>query len=395
MTGLRVAFVTHTAGLYGANRSLLTLTEGLREHGVEPRVLAPREGRVTEELSDAGVPFRVLPFKRWRNRSRRKAPLRLGANLLLLPAVAGQLRRWGADLVYSNSSVVPVGAWTAALLGLPHVWHVREFGRPDYGLRHDLGRRAFSFWLQRADAVIAVSEALRRHLRPALGGRDARVVYNGVVSRAEARRLRERARERGEASGAGGGSGGPYVFAIVGTLGGRKGQAEAVEALALAREEGVEARLRVVGSGPEEEAGRLRRRAAELGVGDAVTFTGYVEDPFEEYLAADAVLVCSPAEAMGRVTAEAMLACRPVIGYRGGATPELVADGETGLLYGDGGAELAGKMAALARDPERGRRMGREGWDRAYPELTTEAYCERVRRILAEVADGSSGEPKA
>lgn len=392
---VRVAFVTHYTAMYGANRSLLALVEGLRPLGVEPRVLSPGRGPVTDELEAMGVPVRAIGFRRWRTQGRRGASLRLAGNLVVLPAVARQLRGWGVDLVYTNSSVVPVGIWAAELLGLPHVWHVREFGRADYGLTHDWGASFFGYWMRRSDAVVAVSEALRRHLAPDLG-REVRVVYNGVVTRQRARELRDRAAESAAGTGPEGEASGPYAFVIVGTLGGRKGQAEAIDALALVRERGLDARLRIVGSGPGGERERLERRASERGVGGRVEFPGFVSDPFEEYMAADAVLVCSRKEAMGRVTAEAMFACRPVVGYRGGATPELVADGETGLLYEDGAEGLADAMAELARRPELGRRMGREGWGKAFPELTVEEYAGRIHRLVERTALGSApGAPDA
>ena len=393
----RVAFVTHYAALYGANRSLLALIRGLRDRGVEARVLAPRRGRITRALEAEGVPMRVVGFRPWRSTNRWKAPLRAVMNLLLLPLVVRQLREWRVDVVYTNSSVVPVGAWAAALLGLPHVWHVREFGREDYGLSHDLGVRFYRFWMRRSSAVIAVSEALGRRVADQAGEARVHVVYNGVIEREEARALRERAESdaaaetaAGDRRGGGDGPGGrerPYVFAIVGLLGGTKGQEEAIDGLALVRRRGHDARLWVVGSGPEGARRRLEERAASHGVGEAVEFRGFVSDPFEIYREADAVLVCSRSEAMGRVTAEAMLACRPVIGYRGGATPELVAEGETGLLYRGGPEELAQCMEQLASRPDRGRRMGLRGWRRAFPRLTVEAYADRIHRILVRVLD--------
>lgn len=123
-----------------------------------------------------------------------------------------------------------------------------------------------------------------------------------------------------------------------------------------------------------------------------VEFPGFVSDPFEVYRAADAVLVCSRSEAMGRVTVEAMFAGRPVLGYRGGATPELIVDGETGFLYDGGAEELAERMDRLVRRPGLARRLGRRGWERAYPEFTVEAYADRIHRVLAGVL-GSAALP--
>jgi hypothetical protein len=61
----------------------------------------------------------------------RGAATRLLRNVRVLRPLAAQIRRWGCNLVYSNSSVFPVGAMAAAKLRLPHVWHLREFGVQD------------------------------------------------------------------------------------------------------------------------------------------------------------------------------------------------------------------------------------------------------------------------
>lgn len=386
MPPVRVVFLTHYAAMYGANRSMLALIKGLRDSGVEARVLSPSPGPLVDELEDEGIPCRVVRFWRWRTQpgSRWKAPLRLIGNGVVLPAVVRSILDWEADVVYTNSSVIPVGMWASAAVGLPHVWHVREFGRDDYDLRHDFGERWYSAWVRRSDAVVTVSKALERHVRGHLN-REVDVVYNGVVTRARAQRLRERSEAGGDHDAAGAETDAPATFVIVGTLGGKKGQAEAIDALSLVQRRGLDAQLRVVGSGPEGAEEKLRQRADERDVGATVEFHGYVADPFAAYLSSDAVLVCSRREAMGRVTAEAMFACRPVIGYRGGATPELVADGETGLLYEDGSEELAEQMVHLARRPELGRRMGRRGWRRAFPDLTIERYTERIGTILERV----------
>ena len=127
---LRVVFLTHYTELYGANRSLLNLIDGLREYNVVPHVLSPSEGEITEVLRNRDVPVAVLPFRLWVSRLRRprKVLYRLYKNLLLIPALARQLREWRIDVIYTNSSVVPIGAMLARWMRLPHIWHMREFG---------------------------------------------------------------------------------------------------------------------------------------------------------------------------------------------------------------------------------------------------------------------------
>lgn len=374
---MRIAYVTHYSALYGANRSLLALIDGLVPRGHDVAVLTLEKGPLLDELCRRDVASRVLPFERWMATSRIKAPFRALSNLAALPGVIRWLADRDVELIHTNSSVVPVGAYAAMALGVPHVWHVREFGRDDYGLRYDFGRAFFRFWLDRADAVVAVSRAVADEV---LDGVDApsRVVYNAVIHRDAAEALRRESRASDE-------GGAPYTFAIVGMLHPTKGQDEAIRALAGISEPDRGVRLLVAGEGDPEYERRLRGVTRDLDLEESVRFLGFVEDPFRVYRSSDAVLVCSRREAMGRATAEAMAAGLPVIGRDSGATPELVDDGRTGLLYGGGADELALKMERLASSPEWGRRLGKEAWSVAVREFVVERHARQIQDIYRSV----------
>lgn len=109
----------------------------------------------------------------------------------------------------------------------------------------------------------------------------------------------------------------------------RKEVASLIRALLLMR---TPARLRIVGTGPQGEA--LQALARALGLSDRVTFLGHI--PFdrlaEEYRSADIFCLPSVQEGFGIVFVEAMAACLPVVACQAAAVPEVVADGETGLL---------------------------------------------------------------
>jgi glycosyltransferase involved in cell wall biosynthesis len=380
---MRVAFFAHTSRLYGASRSLLDLLDGLSGHGLEPRVVCAVEGDLSVALRQRGIPTVVLPLWPWlaarpTPRWRSAALARLAQNLVGLPALLRQLRAWRIDLLYSNSSLLPSGALAAALLGKPHVWHLREFGWPDYGLRLDWGRASFAWWLRRSAAVIAVSEAVRQAVAGSLPTERVRVIPNGVGSAAQLERLRERAREQPP------GPGGRFV--LVGRLRPSKGQASAIRALALLAERCPSAHLTLVGDGDPAYLRHCRALAEALGVGRRVEFRGYLADPWPAYLAADAALMCSPWEAMGRVTAEAMAAGRPVVGFDNAGTAELIEHERTGLLYRGGPQALADSLARLIEDPTLAGRLGQQAGRAARQRFTTERCAGQVYAVLHAAA---------
>ena len=95
------------------------------------------------------------------------------------------------------------------------------------------------------------------------------------------------------------------------------------------------------------------------------------------YSRSDCLLMCSEHEAFGRVTAEAMSACLPVIGKNSGGTPEIIVHGETGYLYNTFD-ELVESMTRLVQDPALGRQMGLAGWQRAKQMFNIEDYAANV-----------------
>jgi len=120
--------------------------------------------------------------------------------------------------------------------------------------------------------------------------------------------------------------------------------------------------LRVVGTGPD--LARLERRARELGLGRRVEFLGHVafDRLAGEYRRADIFCLPSRQEGFGIVFLEAMAAGLPIVAARAAAVPELVSDGESGILVApDSPGDLAAALDRLLSDPGERRRMGETG----------------------------------
>jgi len=122
----------------------------------------------------------------------------------------------------------------------------------------------------------------------------------------------------------------------------------------------------LVGEGAYRE--QYMNDATALGLGDHITWTGMIEDPFGEGVYDAADIVCQLSnweEVFGWMIAEAMAYQKPIIATRVGGIPELVSDGESGYLVERGDiAATAEKLLLLARQPELREQMGAAGCQR-------------------------------
>jgi glycosyltransferase involved in cell wall biosynthesis len=172
-----------------------------------------------------------------------------------------------------------------------------------------------------------------------------------------------------------------FTFAMVGSINPNKGQADAIRAInKIAGSHRV--RLILAGTGGSRYIRRLKALCESLEVDDLVDFLGFVEDPFDVYMRADALLVCSKYEGMGRVTAEAMSIGLPVIGRNSTGTAELIDHRKTGLIYNGDVEELVEQMIEVILNYDLRRDIGECAWAKACRQFTIERYCEQVYQVF-------------
>ena len=388
---MKVCFISHYSSLYGANRSLLNLIDGLYYYGVECYVLVPSKGDLIPELDKRNIDYRVIPFRSWihsASQVKSKPPRfflekrlkkhinkirRARDNLFVIPRIVSQIRSWNIDIVYTNSIVTPVGFFAALFLRLPHIWHVREFVDLDYQLRFDWSKSLAKMLLYSSTSQIFISKSILRHFQPTKR-QTGQVIYNGVAFAADFDRRKKEAQQSPVSA--------YFTFSLVGVVNPNKGQHVAVEAIGYLKSDlKTAAYLILVGGGDTES---LKTRAQQLGISENVAFWGYVDDPQKAYRASQVVLMCSQNEGMGRVTVEAMSACKPVIGYDSSGTAELIKHQETGLLYSGGHRGLALAMKKCIDNPEWTNMLGQNAWCYARQKFTVELYTESVYQVLKE-----------
>ena len=123
---MKILLISHSPNLYGAERSLFDLAEGLVRSKQVFSVLCPANGSLSKELSKLKIPVFYMPFPGIGTGSFKEVLIFL---LRFFPAVI-RLSRWmkkqKVEIVYSNTINALYGPIAAKLIGVRSIWHIRE-----------------------------------------------------------------------------------------------------------------------------------------------------------------------------------------------------------------------------------------------------------------------------
>jgi L-malate glycosyltransferase len=160
-----------------------------------------------------------------------------------------------------------------------------------------------------------------------------------------------------------------------------------LDAAAIVREQVPNFRLVIIGRGTHKQSVAVDP-AHQRGLDDIVVFPGYLrgDDYVAGLRALDAKVFLMPGtDGSCRAAREAMALGRPVIAARRGMLPELVTDGEDGLVFDDSPEDLAAAIARLAKGIEECRRMGDAARRTALERFDPERQAERVEQVYEEL----------
>src|SRR5207248_8464689 len=135
------------------------------------------------------------------------------------------------------------------------------------------------------------------------------------------------------------------------------------------------------------------QQAHRLGIMRRCLFLGYQDDVAPFYAAFDALVLPSGNEGTPVSAIEALAGGRPVVATRVGGVPDVVRDGEDGFLVEPGAvADLADRLAGLARDPELRERLGAAGRARVLPRYAVDRLVDDVDRLYRALLNEEGAE---
>jgi len=372
---IRVLHAVEDLKIGGMERVIASIVTGLDPAKYDTQVLClTRGGAVADELTGRGISVTTLGLGNYHHPSQ-------------LFALYRWLRGQKIQILHTHGYFAGVFARLAGLhAGIPHMISHVHSTYVDFQIKHLFMERLLSY---RTDRIVCVSRAVQDWVFEGEGIRKGKtiVIYNGTApffvapSTGSIPAFGRRALGIPEHD---------TVFTVVASLTPNKGHRVLLESFAALLEEHPNATLLIVGDGPLRH--ELEGRAWQQKIDRKIVFTGQQTDISDLLRISDVGLLPSQSrEGLGMALIEAMAAGLPVIGTNLGGIPEVIADGENGILVPLARADLlADAMKRLATDREARLRMGRRSRQIYEANFTLDGMICHIEALYASLQNQAS-----
>ncbi len=360
---MRILFLISSEGHFGAENMLLTLAKGLERQGLTSVIGVFNDVRfqhteIADHAKDQGLPVELIPCKG-------------RVDITAIRRVRDLIQQYHIDVVHSHGYKSDLYAYAAntgqqaALVATCHNWPNPRFMMRLYAVLDRLVLRAF----QRVTVIS--TEVERLVLASGVKRHKVSLIANGVdLGRFGPPPSSQAAKIAGP------------VVTFVGRLVAEKGGEVLLRAAAQVQQQLPNAEFVFAGEGPARRD--WEALADGLGIASKVKFLGVCHDMPSVYHRSDLVVLPSLCEAMPMCLLEAMAAHRPVIATRVGSIPDVVKDGDSGLLVPPGDTvQLASAILRVLRDRDFSKRLAERGFDRVRDEFSAEAMAAKYAQLYA------------
>jgi glycosyltransferase involved in cell wall biosynthesis len=328
---MRIVHINSESAWGGGEAQTRHLICGLQSRGIENTLIAPPGSQIARRIVEEGVRVVELPMHgEW--------------DVAAVVRLTRILRNLRPDVLQLHTSHAhTLGLLAGRLAGVKRIVATR---RMDLAIKGPLAALKY----RRVDRVVAISEIVRSMLLAAGVPQDRITLIYSAVDCPEPYPQGDLRAELGLDSET-------LVIGTAATLTRRKGHQYLFDAVRTLKERCPRIRLLVAGNGPKED--ELRELAARLGLDKEIVFLGFRRDIPRLLNTLDVFVLASLQEGLGVALLEAACAARPIVATNVGGIPEIVKDGDTGLLVPPADSEsLADKIAHLLEHPEQGHCLG-------------------------------------
>ncbi len=355
----------------GAPLSLIQLASRLDSSKFKPLIVTSRQGQFTEELSRAGLAYRIVPMGMWRKgKSFPGIPLSLYRLYKLI-------KQENISLVHANTLWDnPYAALPANFCNVPAVCHIRSTPRPDMVKK---------YFLHKASRLICVSEYARKSLGE-LNEVSLSTIYNGIdLTYGQLHGVSQRVRAEL------GFSPDNILVGLISRLDPLKGQETLIQAAREVLAKFPKTRFLLAGEPKDKMPDylhQLKFMVKSAGLDAFFIFTGYYSNTIELTAALDISVLPSFSEGFGRTNLEAMALSKPVVSTNIGGIPEVVEDGLSGFLIPPNDpSKLAQKLMELIADKDKRKNMGQQGYKIVTQKFDLNQQIKKVEALYEELVE--------
>lgn len=330
---------------------------------------------ITDEQQKSVSPITYARFMKWLYQETKKR----------LPETLRIFNHEKVDLIHTLTSVAPLGSLSASSAGLPHIWHTGETI-----INKGWKQRIWLQYMQwSSEAIVGISERTARDYGP-----KAVVINNGIqvrsISNAYAKAeidslISQYNIDQND-----------VVLCCIGTIQYTKGQLVLVNALEELQNSRPDLSLKLFLVGPRIKVGiyedyfqELNQRITQVGLKESVILTGYRQD-FIRFIKLASIVVhpVTTADSYPAAIRDAMICGKPVIGTRSGGIPEMIMDGENGLVVAPNDIKgLSKAIEALADNMDLRRRLSVNAIQFATNKFDASIMSAKIERLYDRVLD--------
>lgn len=362
-------------GKWGAERSMCAALSALKEQGYRIVLLITSHGEIESLFKEYKFEYYIYPMDTlvignsptWYHRIKRfydvvHSSIQHNRGIINLLSE----KQIHPNFIYTNTILPFNGIFLSYYYRAKHVVHIREFLKEDFNFQFILWDSVYLWILKHnVSKALCISKAIYKKFHRNLGDK-AQLLYNGVDIPSMPYKTDIEHSET-------------FSLVFVGRLSEEKGVTTILQAIAKIVEKGVsDIHLDLWGKGPYEmmisdfvKKNHLEKHIRLCGYGNNVDLSVY-----------DVGIMSSRCEGFGRTTVEYMLAGLPVVGYNGGATPEIIENGVTGFIY-DAPVQLQSILENMIyMNREDLKHMGICGKRRAMKQFSQDRYLKEIIQVF-------------
>ncbi|MBN8238063.1 glycosyltransferase [Marinobacter hydrocarbonoclasticus] len=361
---MRVLHLIDSGGLYGAERMLLALVEAQQESGLEPMILSVGEPGIEEKAIEKEADRLGLPLKTWR--------MKPGLNRKETLRICQWADEWGADLVHSHGYKfnILLGLFGRFKKEIPFVATLHGYVHAPLFTRMWVYEKLDRLVLRRMSAVVVVGEAMKKELPRGLRySEKVAVIRNGLKVESVLQKAKKTVAAEVDAFIV---SHAPVILGV-GRLSSEKQFGKLILAFEKLRQCFPKAGLIIAGDGYLRDS--LEQCISEHALDEHVMLAGYCSNIPSIMARSNLLAISSATEGLPITLLEAMALRLPVVSTSVGEIPEVLENGENGVLIKNIEEELVEAMENALADRDAARERSERASEKLARELTAQAMA--------------------